>query len=157
MRPIKFRAWYSDWGEFIPIARIEFKENGEMLGIISYETREITEDVVEHHEITRESNWWDIDEVKLIQFIEQTDKNDVELFEGDIVKCIMHRTEQRGIAMIRIPDKEWIAVVEHDRLNPCFALKDVKTGYLEYDFNKCDLLKLEKIGNIHENPELLES
>ena len=51
-----------------------------------------------------------------------------------------------------------MAIVELDGVNPCFVLhwiNEKRTDGYEYDFVKCGLMTLEIIGNVHENPELL--
>lgn len=77
------------------------------------------------------------------------DKNNKEIYEGDIVSCKMLSAGRTHYI------DEYIATVEHDICNPCMVLKQ-DNGNLEYDFVKCDLMMLEVIGNIWENPELLK-
>ncbi len=80
-----------------------------------------------------------------------TDKNGVEIYEGDIVKWghIKHYEE-------RIPR---CAVVE---FSPELAFKAFNLGDYNHRFGfsnfmyRCTDKALEVIGNIHENPELLE-
>jgi len=91
------------------------------------------------------------DDYILMQFTGLTDKNGVEIFEGDIVKSIFKYKDE--------PSKEILAIVKYDTLNPCFVLeyKYQGNGFLcqEYDFIQCGLRTNEVIGNIYENPELL--
>ena len=78
-----------------------------------------------------------------VQFTGFCDKNNEEIYEGDIVKFIDRVT---------IPNKpeECITEVFWWDVMACFALKNTHT---EFNFTIVD--EMEVIGNIYENPELL--
>ena len=86
-----------------------------------------------------------IKEMELMQFTGLQDKNGVDIYEGDIIK----------------PKYKYysdVSLVEWDTCNPCFALHSLRRkDFFEYDFVKAGLMSLEIIGNIHENPELMEA
>ena len=78
-----------------------------------------------------------IDPDTLGQFTGLTDKNGKKIFEGDICK---HRSNYSGeyvISVVTYTDGQFLAMADN---NSGFNLSD----------------KLEVIGNIHDNPELLE-
>jgi len=75
-------------------------------------------------------------QIPVMQFTGLTDKNGKEIFEGDVAECY--------------PDYEKGKVIFH---SGCFwfeLLHDEDDQEYLYD------LKLEVVGNIHENPELLK-
>ena len=99
---------------------------------------------------------WDIDPESVGQFTGLRDSKRTEeypdgqeIYEGDIVHCKMISANRTHYL------DDYIATVEDDICNPCFALKQAN-GNVEYDFIKCGLMELEVIGNIHSNPSLLE-
>ena len=89
----------------------------------------------------------DFDEIELMQFTGLKDKNDNEIFEGDIVKF----PEFNGDI--------YITPVVWDKSYACFGLSfsgkyPISFDYLEEFYT--ELKDIEVVGNIYENPELLE-
>ena len=94
------------------------------------------------------------DNLILMQSTGLKDKNGKDIFESDIVR-VNYVPEHYEISK----KEKWVAIVEWDTCNPTFVLKRHPERFgsdVEYDFVKCGMMKLEVIGNIHENPELLE-
>jgi uncharacterized phage protein (TIGR01671 family) len=137
MRKIKFRAIVQGENNFTYSNGFMKHKDGTVIII--------TKELDEHVETSP------IIENTLCQFTGLTDKNGVEIFEGDIVKSVFKYKDE--------PSKEILAIVKYDTLNPCFVLeyKYQGNGFLcqEYDFIQCGLRTNEVIGNIYENPELL--
>jgi uncharacterized phage protein (TIGR01671 family) len=89
---------------------------------------------------------YEVDPETVGQFTGLTDKNGKKIFEGDIVK---------GDLGLGYGDNEnHIAYIEYQEDGMSFCLVEI----LEEDFGKCAEISddLEVIGNIHDNPELLE-
>ena len=80
----------------------------------------------------------------LMQFTGLKDKNGKEIYEGDIVKI--------GILLNELVIYEGVVAYSNGRFT-------CDTGKLEIDWWRYEITKqtIEIIGNIHENPELLEN
>lgn len=130
MRELKFRAWakgYEKWCH-----RIEYIDDGLWLGYVDDGIGELsTTDII------------------VEQYTGEKDKNGKEIYEGDIVK-----TESPNEGM----NFEAGAIDYHQAMFlVCNAPKfsDPELTHSETLGYYCDT-ELEVIGNIHENPELLE-
>ena len=130
MRQIKFRAWDKTSDVMrTDISSIDYDSTGNICQIIV---------------ITGTDILFPEKEAVLMQYTDLKDKNGVEIYEGDIVDCERHgfttsieyyggafRCRSEGVPLSLYIDE-------------CYADKD-------------DNNQLEVIGNIYENPELLEA
>ena len=82
----------------------------------------------------------DFKDVELLQYIGMKDKNNKEIYEGDILKL----RDNHGIQLVKYYD-EWSAFIVESQ-------KDTSVGVLGLYFDKEDF---EIIGNAYENSELL--
>lgn len=136
-REIKFRAWDKKTKTLREVVRMDF-DNDDFNLMLRFPT------------LSAPKNWKlrKFIDVDLMQSTGLHDKNGVEIYEGDIVYERM-----KGFA-------ERKSIVQQDLVNPCFVLERIDNKYkhtdYEYDFDKCGLMTVEVIGNIFENPELLE-
>lgn len=82
--------------------------------------------------------------IKIMQSTGMRDKNDKEIFEGDIVKPTSFA--------------RWIGTVEYSPDHAAFILKDHNNDFLRSEpvFLSQFTEGLKVLGNIYENPELLE-
>ena len=121
MRKIKFRAWD--------------KENEKMMKVssISLENKEIAvKDFGTYH-------FFRIKDIELMQYIGLKDKNDKEIYEGDIV--ILNDAEEENRCIVKYKYGSYILV----------------DGDLREDLSNVESDKfLEVVGNIYENKNLLE-
>ena len=84
------------------------------------------------------SNMFEVDRETVGQFTGLTDRNGVKIFEGDIVKYF----------------DDWIGKVGYDSYSALFAVSFVDGDYDYFGSVACG--DCEVIGNIYDNPELLE-
>lgn len=126
---IRFRAW-DNWRERMSVVdRIYIDTKGVRL----------YDDFGEY--------WRDFNDVKLMQSTGLFDKNGKEIFEGDILKVANN-------------DSSWFEVVKYDHDKAMFISKEVNLKYEVpetplYDLFSPYLFKVEVIGNIWENRDLL--
>lgn len=119
MREIKFRAWDKLSKEMFNVESINFQERKVYRDIVSY----------------RKFN-----DIELMQYTGLKDKNEKEIYEGDIVKL----RANHGIGVVKYYDEWGAFVVEYIKPRPLAVLG---MNYYKED--------IEIIGNIYENPELL--
>ena len=142
MRMIDFRAWDKKKSEIVDVMDIDF--SGKKVGVCNVPKRMFRAGRL-HTIHSIERNW---SEVELMQYTGLKDKNDTEIFEGDIVKwsrfCMDFNLEN-------YEERSDNFVVEWDVYNTGFVLGDGEV-FLYKDISS----ELEVIGNVYENPELLE-
>ena len=125
MREIKFRAWHK-----------EEKIMGEVLGIdILHKEIFFSNEDVDRYEHT------DFKDIELMQYTGLKDKNNKEVYEGDIVKL----RANHGIGVIKYYDEWGAFVVEYIKPRPLTVLG---MNYYKED--------IEILGNIYKNPELIK-
>lgn len=131
MRKIKFRIWDNDYKIMRPVILIDFKD-GQIVEI------EAEPDKTGAHIFRPEDNTEQYKCYQLLKFTGFYDKNEAEIFEGDIVKIRVYNFVYEN-KLVVLPD--------------FFESK----GYCEKELGEnWDAENLEIIGNVYENPELLE-
>ncbi|EJQ2928245.1 hypothetical protein N7662_001946 [Listeria monocytogenes] len=134
MRAIGFRAFVKETKKMLPVTDLCFNET-EAVGVSGCGNANCTLCV----------DWYSFDDVVLMQYTGLKDKNGNKIFEGDIVRNI------NG-------EYSYIGIVNKDRYT--FYIKGVAPkdnyGFADVSDTVTGKSSLIVIGNIHENPELLE-
>lgn len=137
----------------IPRFRAWNKATKEMYGAddiiaINFEEKEICVQTIYFEQglpDSRDLDYYDFDDIVLMQSTGMRDKNDREIFEGDILKVTNLSS--------------WLEVVSFNEDKAMFVSKELKREIEEtplYDLFNTDIFEVEIIGNIHTNPELAE-
>ncbi|WP_275669272.1 YopX family protein, partial [Streptococcus suis] len=90
-----------------------------------------------------------LDDVIIMQSTGLFDKNGKEIFVGDVVKCytVTENGEYEYIGVVYLKDFAFVIVDEKDTYDP---LWNYKSGFVGIE------TEIEIIGNIYQNPELVE-
>ncbi len=132
MREIKFRAWSEETNEMVKVAHLDL--TGETIYF---------ENGIKSLNIGQELSFWNQPFI-LMQYTGLKDKNGVEIYEGDIVK---YQNRLIGYVTYLIQEAGFVVVLKKS---------DYRLGHRNtnenYELANCH----EVIGNIYENPELLE-
>lgn len=129
----KFRAWLKEEKKMI--------EPSDILSI-SFKLCEMTPNYLYGFEKEK----YDFYDLELMQSTGLEDKNNKEIFEGDIVRMRNPR-DRRQIGMfqvVRVANSPMLGLLDKKLTTEIFNLYEHMRNYYEI------------IGNIHENPELLE-
>ena len=123
MREIKFRVWDTENKEMLRVQELDFEDTF-YGGRLSIRTEQY-------------NDYFDIEDMILMQYTGLHDKNEKEIYEGDIVKSFFVDTDEAGNEIY----KYYIMEVKYDEI------------LCSYKIDK--FMNLEVIGNIYENKELL--
>lgn len=133
-RPIEFRVWSKKYNTYFELSGIHY-ENGKIDGIFAISgILAGIPDVI----------FLEPEDAVLEQSTGLKDKNGKEIYEGDIVSELVG--DYRYSTAIK-------GVIEQYKGGWAIRWGDIKNGYsqLYYEQTVCEI-----IGNVHENPELLE-
>jgi len=128
MKNLKFRAWDIYFKKMFDVKRLEWLSSGDMNVVLNDKEESYS------------------DGCELMQFTGLLDKQGKEIYEGDIVKC----EYQEGVAIVKFG--KGYQGEPADGMYPYWGWY-VDGWFDQYAFNGDEV---EVIGNIYENPELLE-
>ena len=137
MREIKFRAWDYREEKMYSVKTIYWNNDGVMRGIYDKEREDETGHYIPDCRL------------ELMQYTGLKDKNGVEIYEGDIVKITRENYIYNAGGATDI--KEYIKQVQY----PFFVSCGQAFGGIDGSEGIPDIV--EVIGNVYENPELLEA
>ena len=106
-----------------------------------------------HSIMDKDEHTYEIDQETLCEYIGILDYTNTKMFEKDVVTSTYDTTSlRRGLGEKTVENM----IIKEDKCNPCFVLISVlNENRVEYDFIQCGLRKNLVIGNIFDNPELL--
>jgi uncharacterized phage protein (TIGR01671 family) len=136
MREIKFRAWDKDEKSMYKVMSLTFR------GIEYGYSVKITPKVIENRTLHN---------FKLMQYSGINDKNDKEIYEGDIFQC---KSRQGKDMQGEVYFEEGCFKIKYGYQKPPEGER--KDYFLSSVISKETAKEIEIIGNVFENPELLE-
>lgn len=144
-REIKFRAWHKKRSEMMRVVDIYF---GRGEGI------QATRLLAVHDGMKYSTNEQTLNDVELMQYTGLRDKGGAEIYEGDIIRVNVVdnkdlEAEYRSTHLV-----EWCSGDDYPAFDLFPAWDDQLNSFSSILNTNC--FEMEVIGNIHENPELLE-
>lgn len=130
MRDIRFRVWDTENKEMLKVQELDFEDTF-YGGRLSIRTDQY-------------NDYFDIEDMILMQYTGLKDKNGNEIYEGDIVSFNL-KSDSEGQPNIT-------GYIEYQTTFSSYRIMSLK-GSFALDYNIKDI---EAIGNIYDNPELLE-
>ena len=127
MREIKFRSWDTYNKEMLEVQELDYAD--------SYNGQPMIR-------TTMYNDYFDTEDMILMQYTGLKDKNGVEIYEGDIVRILGGEYEQ---GFYEWDEKVCIKDFIYDGFNLIMTVNQIGNEALEV------------IGNIYDNPELLEN
>lgn len=129
MKELKFRAWLKDNKKMCQVGMLEFTYKG---GVCC-----------DSESTSACRKYFDFEEIELMQYTDINDKNGIEIYDGDIVLINGHKYV--------VVDEEGIFAKAIEKYQVDFDWETIRRAKKD-NFD----LGIEVIGNIYENPELLE-
>ena len=138
MREYKFRVWDTENKEMLKVQELDFEDTF-YGGRLSIRTDQY-------------NDYFDIEDMILMQYTGLKDKNGKEIYEGDIVKVKLYKGEEEKYFIGKVEYFGSNFIVDTDN-NSEYHIYDLDGFGIDYRYNLEDC---EVIGNIYDNPELLE-
>lgn len=139
MRKFKFRAWQKYHHDMLEVLSIEFRNNLINSIVVKYPTRTIP-NIINYSTTSEDFYLYECEEpvLELMQYIGLKDRNGKDVYEGDIL-------EIGGTYY----------AIEYSEVNGMYTLVDVH-GVNYGAVCEFAISRMEIVGNLYENPELLK-
>lgn len=139
MKDLKFRAWLKKEKKMVDVLKIDFIYKRIMFSPIEKELNEWSK-AGDDYAFTQSANF---NEVELMPYMCMNDKNNKEIYVGDVVMIDGHKYV--------VVDREGIFAKAVDKFRFDFDWEIIRRLIIKDKFNS----EIEAIGNIYDNPELL--
>ena len=149
MREIKFRTWVPSYEEMIVLENTGVQNFDCENGFSAMFTAD------GYSEIWAHENYGIKEDAVLMQFTELKDNNDVDIYEGDIVKChYFYEGLGESMGVVEM-EKEVVGVIEIKAMGLYIQCKNEEDSAFLLYINGLHEESFEIIGNIYQNPELI--
>ncbi|MDM0746431.1 YopX family protein [Clostridium perfringens] len=150
-REIKFRVWDKTSDSMLyqdDFERVELDTKNKMVTLIAEEESDKSHYVLDYE---------DSIEAEILQYTGLKDKNGKEIYEGDILRCkCLKKCKLDSCAEKVIQYKNSLIEWWESGCNLGYRLRDSKGKTMMIKPTHLNTMEVEVIGNIYENPELLE-
>lgn len=161
MREIKFRAWQKYHKKMVEVTNISFDDNGEINGVATFVENQAPQHISYRDDLL--GRFFLKDErgmvLELMQFTGLKDKKGVEIYEGDIIRFTNSIDEiDNEVGTVTWEQGECNFVAQYKTSN-CVTQEGNGTTitiYLISNETYQECVEYEVIGNVYQNPELLE-
>ena len=153
MREIKFRAWLKKSKFMTPVSYLEFLQGGlKAFGAGVY---------LDNGWVTEENGFKHECDLVLMQYTGLKDKNGVEIYEGDVLKIHGNYGSQSRMVLFNDEFLTYTIPTKQEKIWIDKGSNHYKYCYQEdndrlYFLTELESYEVEVIGNIYQNPELLE-
>ncbi|WP_235822790.1 YopX family protein [Cytobacillus massiliigabonensis] len=164
MREIKFRAWFTKRQEMVNVETMNLFSSGVEVGAkVDHEKGGWYTTIQEstNRKTALPGSTQQVPRVNLMQYTGLKDKNGKEIYEGDILKCKVRRrkyaSEFDWVGEEVSTNRNYLVEWWESASNIGYRVRDGRGKTMMIKPSSLNTMEAEVIGNIYENPELINS